>query len=866
MKPILFAANETAFTSNGIGRLSDAISCLVEEKRNGTYELEMEYPVDGIHYKDICEERIILAKHDDTTDKQPFRIYKITKPMDGVITVLAAHISYQLSKVVVNPCEAQNCPAAFQVMIDNSVGDNPFTIWTDITGGATFKVEEPTEFRKLLGGVKGSILDQFGPGEYEWDKWTVKYHSQRGADTDVVIRYGKNLTDITQQSDSSKIWTGIVPFWRGTENRQEILVMLPEYVIYGDTADDYPYKKVIPLDLSEKFDDPPSQADLRAAANEYLSSNLPQSIPKEIDISFVALWQTDEYQNVAPLQRLSLCDTITVLHEKLGISAAAKIISVTYNVLTERYDKMTVGEARASMFEDISKDINDSQPANLVRKTDMQKAIEHATDMINGSLGGHVVLTTNANGEPEEILIMDTDDIATAVNVLRINQNGIGFSSHGYQGPFETAWTLDGHFVADFITAGYLSATRIKGGFLSLGGADNGNGVMHVYDASGNLIGVLDNLKFQYNGTKHMVQNSYSDLIWTGNWGVGTGTDRDAPYYLETPETDSFSEPYNPTRRPNKNWYKRRIELDSGGLKLFRVQTHSSDDGELGSPIVKRLGGIQAGGCAAHFYTDSGYRLQFTANAAGVVMTLGETVPMNTRSWLINTSGNNCIFTKAGEITLYNTPVVFTNGVAGTECIEIWGAQLGLNIGMNQNASAVQFKENTGRTAMLVINEISADSIWADSQLYCYGQKNRVIRSVDFGNRLMYSYETPSPMFGDIGDGIIGDDGYAYISVDPIFAATVDLQSEYYVFLQKYGNGDCWVNETTPGYFVVCGTPGLKFAWEIKAKQFDHANARLDQKYRNENNDDPFLDRYIDYDLAAAEYIKQLEEERMRTE
>ena len=239
---------------------------------------------------------------------------------------------------------------------------------------------------------------------------------------------------------------------------------------------------------------------------------------------------------------------------------------------------------------------------------------------------------------------------------------------------------------------------------------------------------------------------------------------------------------------------------------------------------------------------------------------------MNTRSWLINTSGNNCIFTKAGEITLYNTPVVFTNGVAGTECIEIWGAQLGLNIGMNQNASAVQFKENAGRTAMLVINEISADSIWADSQLYCYGQKNRVIRSVDFGNRLMYSYETPSPMFGDIGDGIIGDDGYAYISVDPIFAATVDLQSEYYVFLQKYGNGDCWVNETTPGYFVVCGTPGLKFAWEIKAKQFDHANARLDQKYRNENNDDPFLDRYIDYDLAAAEYIKQLEEERMRTE
>ena len=865
VKPILYGAGETSFTSNGLGRLSDAISCLVTEKRNGEYELEMEYPVDGIHFEDIREDRIILAKHDDTIDKQPFRIYKISKPMDGIVTVLAMHISYQLSKVVVKPCTAQNCPAALQAMMDNSVGDNPFTMWTDITGGATFTVEEPTEFRKLLGGVKGSILDQYGPGEYEWDKWTVKYHSQRGVSTDVVIRYGKNLTDIKQTSDISDVWTGIVPYWSGTVDNQDVLVLISGAVLWGSTAGNYAFRMAVPVDLSSEFDDQPTQAELLAAAQTYLNNNLPSGIPKEIDISFVALWQTDEYENVAPLQRLSLCDTITVRHEGLGIDATAKIIAVTYNVLTERYDSMKVGEARTSLFSDITKDISDSQPTNIVRKTDLQKAIDYATDLINGSLGGHLVFVTDANGKPQEMLIMDTEDIGTAVNVLRINQNGIGFSSTGYQGPFTTAWTLDGHFVADFITSGHLSATRIQGGFLSLGGANNGNGVMNVYDASGNLVGVLDNLKFQYNGTMHMVQNSYSDLIWSGSFGSGTGDDRDAPYYLETPETASFVEPYNPTRRPNKDWYKRRIELDSGGLKLYRVQTNSASDGELGSPIVTHLGGIQAGGCAAHFYTKSGYRLQLTANAAGAVMTLGETVPMNTRSWLTNTTGVNCIFTNAGELTLYDTPIVFTNGVAGTECIEVWGSQLGLNIGLNQNISAVQFKSNTGHTAMLVINEISADSIWADTTLYCYGQKNRIVRTEDYGERLMYSYETPSPMFGDIGDGVIGSDGLAYIAIDPIFAATIDAKSEYHVFLQKYGEGDCWVSQRSPECFIVQGTPGLHFAFELKAKQFDHANNRLDRKVRNSNTSDPFLDRYINYDVDAAEYLKQLEDERMQT-
>ena len=125
MKPILYPAGETQFKNNGLGRLSEATKCLVTEERNGQYELEMQYPVTGRHYKEIIEERIIAARHDDSDDVQPFRIYKITRPMNGIVTVSARHISYQLSKVAVMPFSAETCAGALGGMITNSVGDCP---------------------------------------------------------------------------------------------------------------------------------------------------------------------------------------------------------------------------------------------------------------------------------------------------------------------------------------------------------------------------------------------------------------------------------------------------------------------------------------------------------------------------------------------------------------------------------------------------------------------------------------------------------------------------------------------------------------------------------------------------------------------
>ncbi|MCR4884483.1 MAG: phage tail protein [Clostridiales bacterium] len=465
MKPILYPADETQFVSNGLGRLSDAISCKVTEERNGQYELELQYPVTGKHYDAICEERIIAARHDDTSDIQPFRIYKITRPMNGKVTVNARHISYQLSKVVVMPFTAQSCVAALQGMNSHSLGDNPFTMWTDKSLTAPFKIEVPSSFRSMLGGVQGSILDVYGPGEFEWDKYTVKFHSRRGLDTKVTIRYGKNLTDLKKTTDMSNVWTGVVPYWSGTDDSNNPILVTLSAPVYASTVSDYAYKLIIPVDFSGSFQERPTEAQLRQKAEQYVQNNADTSIPASIDISFVALWQTEEYKNVAPLQRLQLCDNVTVHHKGLGIDTTAKIVSVTYDVLLERYEKMTLGEVKTSLG-DAMREMATEAIRDVPTTSAMQQAIQRATNLITGGLGGHVVLTMNTNGQPEEILILDTDSVDTAVEVLRINRNGIGFSSHGYEGPFESAWTLDGHFVADFITTGNLNAALITTGVI----------------------------------------------------------------------------------------------------------------------------------------------------------------------------------------------------------------------------------------------------------------------------------------------------------------------------------------------------------------------------------------------------------------
>lgn len=460
MKPILYSATETAFVSNGLGRLSDAISCNVVEERNGIYELTMTYPIDGIHFSDLEEGRIILAKPFEGGLSQPFIIYRIERPLNGICTIKAEHISYRLNNIVVMPFDADSITEALADISTNSATTNPFNITSDITSTVDFHLTEPREARAILGGSSGSILDVYGQGEYEFDRFDVILHAARGADNGVVLRYGKNIIDLKNVTDLTGVYTGIVPFWSDGDGNA---VTLPEKYILSDHAGEFPYYIIKTVDFSADYEEAPTEAQLRAKAQAYVANNEGWHIKNNITVSFVDLWNTEEYKNIANLERVQMCDVVHVKYGKLGVDFATKVIKTDYNVLEERYNSITLGDTYYTLSNVI---VDEMQAAQEQTVTHMQKAIEHATKLIQGGLGGHVVFNVNADGQPQEILIMDTDDITTAVNVLRMNMNGIGFSHSGYNGQYTTAWTIDGHFVADFIDTGTLNANLIKAGVL----------------------------------------------------------------------------------------------------------------------------------------------------------------------------------------------------------------------------------------------------------------------------------------------------------------------------------------------------------------------------------------------------------------
>lgn len=516
MIPVLYESTETNFTTNGLGRLSDVIECNVIEERNGKYELSMKYPLTGVHFEDLEMHRIIFAIPSDGKDPQPFGIYYISKPINGICEIKAEHISYRQSLIPVSPFSSTTVAGALLGLEQNAEESCPFTFWTDKTTTGDFTVDKPSSMRSLLGGSQGSVLDVYG-GEYEFDGFTVKLHNARGQDKGVTLRYGKNITDIRQEENISSVYTGVMPYWKGTVDQVETLVMLPEKVLHASTASNFPYQRTIPLDLTSEFQNQPTEAELRTRALSYMNANKFGVPDISIKVSFVALWQSEEYKNIANLERVNLCDTVHVYFPKLNIIASAKVIETDYNVLKERYNSIELGETKSNFAATVKKDIQSSAAqvtADLPTKSYLQQAVDRATRLITGGLGGHVVFTLNANGEPQEILIMDTDDIQTAVEVLRINQNGIGFSSQGYAGPFATAWTLDGHFVADFIDTGNLSASlittgtmtanRIEGGLLKMGGRANGNGIIQLYDANNSLLFTLDNNGLLYKSDPSM--------------------------------------------------------------------------------------------------------------------------------------------------------------------------------------------------------------------------------------------------------------------------------------------------------------------------------------------------------------------------
>lgn len=540
MKPILFPSTATEFTTHGLGVLTDAIICTVTEERNGAFELTMQYPDTGVHFDEITDRCIIYAIPSPYRSPQPFRIYRITRPMDGIIVVYARHLTYDLSGVPLNPFTAVNAPDALSKLSLNAAVDSPFNFWTDKSTVASFAVSVPSSTRSVLGGSSGSILDVYG-GEYEWDGLTVRLYGQRGYDNGVVISYGKNLTDIEQDRNIASVATGIYPYWTNTEGA--LVTCDPKIVNAPGT---YDFTRIVPVDFSGDFEEQPTPEQLQARAEQYVADNK-IGIPKtSITASFVQLEQFSEYEDLALLEKCDLCDTVTIRYPQLGVEAKAEIVKIETDVLLERYNSVEIGDVRANIADTIAgqqQEIN-QKPS----ETYMRSAVLALTATILGASGGAVrLLDTNSDGMPDTLYIADDPDPAKAQKVWRFNYEGWGASKNGYNGPFTLGATLENGMVADFITAGTLNAALVRvinliadhvvsrnGGFeMSLWAAvlklmENNNLRVRIYSTgqgAGGLVQVFSGTATDAGGLGE--DGAYSYL---GPTGAGVGEKSDGSY------------------------------------------------------------------------------------------------------------------------------------------------------------------------------------------------------------------------------------------------------------------------------------------------------------------------------------------------
>ena len=341
MIPILYESDEINFISNGIGRLRDCIRCEVTEERNGIYECEFEYPVTGQHFDDIKCGRIIAVEHDEKGDVQPFDIISYTRPLNGVVTFHAQHISYRQKgiTVIANSSSSGETTRSAFAKIKSGSPSNPFNYYSDMSGQhimAAFDLT-PRSARQLLGGIEGSILDAFG-GEYEWDKFNVNLWKSRGTEKDYTIRYGVNLLDFQEEFDTSEAYNACIPYWKGED---DLVLADPAMITAGES-----YSGRIncaPLDLTDKFEEKPTQQQVTDAGISYMSSNRPYLPSQTINVNFVRLQDSDEYDEYAALQKCSLCDSVKVVFPMYGVTGSFKIVKVVWDVLLERYIEMDLG-------------------------------------------------------------------------------------------------------------------------------------------------------------------------------------------------------------------------------------------------------------------------------------------------------------------------------------------------------------------------------------------------------------------------------------------------------------------------------------------------------------------------------------------
>ena len=888
MIPILYEKNETSFTTNGIGRLSDCLSCLVTEERNGIYEVEFTYPVSGIRFEDITIGRIISCTHDEQGDAQPFDIYAKSEPINGVVTFYGRHISYRLNEITVKPFTAGSCVAAIAGLKTNSVGTNPFTFWTDKTVTADYAVAVPSKLRGLLGGEENSLLDVYGTGEYEFSKFDVKLHLHRGQDTNVSIRYGKNLVEFTNEYNAGDVYTAVVPFWSGSETVGDqtvsVVVTLPEWYISSGQSSPGGREIIVPMDLSGDFSEKPTVSQLRTLATSKLSSSDGWVASQTITVDFVQLWQTDEYKDYAPLQRLRLCDTCGVFVPMYGISLRAKVIKVVYNTLLDRYDSMELGDKPTSYAAVLEKTY-DSKVAGIFEGL-QAVGVEIGTVAANAKsyTDGQITalrgdLETQIDAKIETWAQSSNPATAWTTSALRTEHNGDLWLYTG-----TSSITVGGVTIHPQGVYQYNGSTNTWAAYSStsnnLFDLADGKSTIFYGTPSGTYTGVqagdylvnsTDGCTYRWTGSAWSKQTDYATAISNSETAItnayqlaiqnatdaicgGTGG-----YIITTLNANGQPIELLITDNLDINQAVNVWRWNSGGLG----HSHNGYNGPFNDVAITQDGKINAsriltGVLTANLITagtisDTGAKNTWNLDTGQFKTKQGEIGSLSIGSNELSFASTSCNFRlyvknldsymrlvkrytgysrgveiNADGIVKFLYEAASTDNPSGyfrlytylqnSECI--------LALGSDSRSFATFYDLASWTNRITFHQGITVQGNFAVSSNYT---KSKICDTENYDSRLQYCCESPTPLFEDVGEAVIDDEGLCYVDIDDIFSETIANRAEYQVFLQKEGEGDCWVSDKKPHFFVISGTPGLKVAWDLKAKQGGFETLRLEQ-------------------------------------
>lgn len=441
------------YTGNGLGGLTDAIEATVVHEVNGQYELFMRYPITGLHYEDLQNGYIIMAEPDDLTDPQPFRIYRITKPLNGIVSVYARHICYDAAGIVVEPFTADSLTTAIQTIPTKCTPASPITLSTTRTVASGMTLSEPRPLWKLLGGQAGSLLDVYG-GEWDFDKTEAKLVTRLGTDRGVTIRYGKNLTSLEQDATIESSYSGVYPYWYDEESNTLVTLSEKFVAVTGAIVSD----RLLVVDFSGDFDEAPTEQQLRDRANAYITANTVGNVKASWKVSFVDVHDF-------PFDQVMLGDTLHVYYEALDVNATARAVKTEYDVLAKRYKSITVGRVKQNLASIIvSQNAETQEKIDASAKSAYERAVDAATESIRNGAGTFRLIY---NGENlQEIVSLDNADISLAESVWRWNNGGFGHSADGYNGTYTLALLPDGSINAAVITTGTLNANVIRAGIL----------------------------------------------------------------------------------------------------------------------------------------------------------------------------------------------------------------------------------------------------------------------------------------------------------------------------------------------------------------------------------------------------------------